>query len=95
MSFKEFDLSDYIRALEDFKASSTNEILKHWGNMQNFDMLIPFPNWLPTVGKTFLPIKCKILFDKLSHLHMEIYNFSSYSPFLPALNIQTLILYLH
>lgn len=40
MSFKEFDLSDYIKALEDFKANNTNEVLKHFGSMQNFDMLI-------------------------------------------------------
>lgn len=40
MSFKEFDLSDYIKALEVFKANNTNEVLKHWGSMQNFDMLI-------------------------------------------------------
>lgn len=40
MSFKEFDLSDYIKALEDFKANNTNEVLKHWGSMQNFNMLI-------------------------------------------------------
>lgn len=40
MSFKEFDLSDYVKALEDFKANNKNEILKHWGSMQNFDMLI-------------------------------------------------------
>lgn len=40
MSFKEFDLSDYINALEDFKANNTNEIMKHWGSIQNFDMLI-------------------------------------------------------
>lgn len=40
MSFKEFDLSDYIKALEDFKANNTNEVLKHFGSIQNFDMLI-------------------------------------------------------
>lgn len=40
MSFKEFDLSDYIKALEDFKANNTNEVLTHFGSMQNFDMLI-------------------------------------------------------
>lgn len=40
MSFKEFDLSDYIEALEDFKANNTNEVLKHWGSLQNFDMLV-------------------------------------------------------
>lgn len=40
MSFKEFDLSDYVKALEDFKANNKNEVLKHFGSMQNFDMLI-------------------------------------------------------
>lgn len=40
MSFKEFDLSDYIEALEDFKANNTNEVLKYWGSMQNFNMLV-------------------------------------------------------
>ena len=40
MSFKEFDLSDYIRALEDFKTNSTNEVIKHWGSIQNFEILI-------------------------------------------------------
>lgn len=40
MSFKEFDLSDYISALEDFKANNTNEVMKHWGSIQNFDILI-------------------------------------------------------
>lgn len=40
MSFKEFDLSDYIKALEDFKNNSTNDIIKHWGSVENFDMFI-------------------------------------------------------
>ena len=40
MSFKEFDLSDYIRALEDFKSHREAEIIKHWGNMENFDLFI-------------------------------------------------------
>lgn len=30
MSFKEFDLSDYIEALENFKNSSTDEVIKYW-----------------------------------------------------------------
>ena len=29
MSFKEFDLSDYIRALEDFKVSQTDTVIKY------------------------------------------------------------------
>lgn len=40
MSFKEFDLSDYIKALEDFKNTSTDDIIKHWGSVENFDMFI-------------------------------------------------------
>ena len=40
MSFKEFDLSDYINALEDFKSNQTQEIIKHWGSVENFDMFI-------------------------------------------------------
>ena len=40
MSFKEFDLSDYINALENFKQNSTNDIIKHWGSIKNFDMFI-------------------------------------------------------
>lgn len=40
MSFKEFDLSDYIQALESFKNSSTEDIIRHWGSMENFDLFI-------------------------------------------------------
>ena len=40
MSFKEFDLSDYINALEDFKSNRTEEVIKHWGSVDNFDMFI-------------------------------------------------------
>lgn len=40
MSFKEFDLSDYISALEDFKKSSTDVITKYWRSIENFDMFI-------------------------------------------------------
>lgn len=40
MSFKEFDLSDYIDALENFKISQTEEVVKHWGSIENFDMFI-------------------------------------------------------
>lgn len=40
MSFKEFDLSDYINALEYFKQNSTDDIVKYWGNLENFDILI-------------------------------------------------------
>jgi len=40
MSFKEFDLPDYITALEDFKNNSTDDVIKHWGSIENFDMFI-------------------------------------------------------
>ena len=40
MSFKEFDLSDYIHALEDFKATQAETVAKHWGNIENFDLFI-------------------------------------------------------
>lgn len=40
MSFKEFDLSDYINALEDFKSNQTEEIIRHWGSVENFDLFI-------------------------------------------------------
>lgn len=40
MSFKEFDLSEYIHALEDFKSNQTEEVVKHWGSVENFDLFI-------------------------------------------------------
>ncbi len=40
MSFKEFDLSEYIHALEDFKGSNAEDIIKHWGSIENFDVFI-------------------------------------------------------
>lgn len=40
MDFKEFDLSDYINALEDFKTSHTDDIIRYWGNAENFDLFI-------------------------------------------------------
>lgn len=40
MSFKEFDLSDYIHALEDFKSNQTEAVTKHWGSVENFDMFV-------------------------------------------------------
>lgn len=40
MSFKEFDLSDYISALENFKKNSTEAIMKHWGSVENFDLFL-------------------------------------------------------
>ena len=40
MSFKEFDMSDFIAALEKFKKEKTTEIIEHWGSMEEFDELI-------------------------------------------------------
>lgn len=40
MSFKEFDLSDYIKALENFKNNSTEDIIKHFGSIESFDLFI-------------------------------------------------------
>ncbi len=40
MSFKEFNLSDYIKALEDFKNNSTDDVIKYWGSVGNFDLFI-------------------------------------------------------
>ena len=34
MSFKEFDLSDYISALEEFKSNQTQAVIQHWGASQ-------------------------------------------------------------
>lgn len=40
MSFKEFDLSDYIAALEDFKLNNTGDVVKYWGSTENFERFI-------------------------------------------------------
>ncbi|MGN0341842.1 MAG: MerR family transcriptional regulator [Roseburia sp.] len=40
MSFKEFDLSDYISALEEFKSKQSEQVVEHWGSIENFDMFI-------------------------------------------------------
>ena len=40
MSFREFDLSDYINALEDFKSNQIETVIQHWGSIENFDMFI-------------------------------------------------------
>lgn len=40
MNFKEFDLSDYFEALEKFKNKSEEDIIKNWGNIENFDLFI-------------------------------------------------------
>lgn len=40
MSFQEFDLSDYIHALEDFKCTNAAQVIRHWGSTENFDLFI-------------------------------------------------------
>ena len=40
MSFKEFDLSDYIKELERFKLNNAEEIIEYWGSTENFNMFI-------------------------------------------------------
>lgn len=40
MSFKEFDLSEYIEALEQFKKENTGEIIKHWGSIEKFSEFV-------------------------------------------------------
>ncbi len=40
MSFKEFDLSEYIEALEDFKESNAEDIVRHWGSVEKFSEFI-------------------------------------------------------
>lgn len=40
MSFQEFDLSDYMEALEHFKNQNEMEILKYWGSMENFERFL-------------------------------------------------------
>lgn len=39
MSFKEFDMSKYFKALEEFKEDHTDEIIQMWGSMEEFDKL--------------------------------------------------------
>ncbi len=40
MSFKEFDLTEYIEALECFKNNNTEDVIKHWGSVEIFDLFI-------------------------------------------------------
>lgn len=37
MSFREFDLSEYLEALEQFRQENAEEIVRHWGSMDKFD----------------------------------------------------------
>lgn len=40
MSFKEFNLTEYIEALEQFKAENWEEVVKYWGSAEDFDQFI-------------------------------------------------------
>lgn len=40
VSFKEFDMSEYINALEEFKKEHSDEVTKYWGSMDKFNELI-------------------------------------------------------
>lgn len=37
LSFKEFDMSEYFDALEDFKDNHSEEVTKYWGSLDNFN----------------------------------------------------------
>jgi DNA-binding transcriptional MerR regulator len=39
MSFKEFDMSEYFKALEEFKEDHTDDIIRMWGSIEEFDKL--------------------------------------------------------
>ena len=40
MSFEEFDLADYVGALEQFKRENMDEVIRHWGSVESFDELV-------------------------------------------------------
>ena len=40
MSFKEFDMSDYLQTLEQFKNENTDEVIKNWGSVEKFDEFV-------------------------------------------------------
>lgn len=37
---QEYDLTDYLQALEEFKSNHPSDVLKYWGSMENFDLFI-------------------------------------------------------
>lgn len=39
MSFKEFDMTEYFNALDDFKENHLGEIVKYWGSLENYENL--------------------------------------------------------
>lgn len=40
MSFKEFDMSEYFLALEEFKVNHTDEVMKRWGSIEDYDSMV-------------------------------------------------------
>lgn len=40
MSFKEFDMSEYLQVLEQFKAENVEDIIKHWGSVEAYDKFV-------------------------------------------------------
>lgn len=40
MSFKEFDMSEYIEALEQFKVRNEEQVVKHWGSVEKFNEFV-------------------------------------------------------
>jgi len=40
MSFKEFDMSEYFNALEEFKKEHEDEVIKNWGSIDEYDKFI-------------------------------------------------------
>lgn len=40
MNFKEFDMSEYIEALERFKIQNEEQVVKHWGSVEIFDEFV-------------------------------------------------------
>jgi DNA-binding transcriptional MerR regulator len=40
MDFKDFDMSEYFRILADFKETHTEEVVKRWGDVEQFDEMI-------------------------------------------------------
>lgn len=40
MSFKEFDMSEYIEVLEQFKAQNQEQIVKHWGSVEKYNEFV-------------------------------------------------------
>lgn len=40
VSFKEFDMSEYLSALEQFKEGNTEDVVKYWGSVEKFNNFI-------------------------------------------------------